>query len=216
MNLVGSDYLAVFAAVMAILAVGSTNSRTNLLLYAAQTLLIAIATWTIASLRSEFALYVVALSIAVLKAAVVPLFLSEIIRRLGAHGDRTLFLRPPVAMHLSVALLGFSFVLAQQLPFDSPLGFSRVSAGASISMVLTGLLLMLTRTNAISQIVGFLVIENGIYLFALTQTFGMPLFVEMGVLLDVLVGVMISGLLVFGIKRSFEHVDVQQMTELKE
>ncbi|HNN63938.1 MAG TPA: hypothetical protein PKH78_12890, partial [Candidatus Obscuribacter sp.] len=77
-------------------------------------------------------------------------------------------------------------------------------------------LLMLTRRAALSQIVGFLVIENGIYLFAITQTHGMPMLVEMGLLLEVLVGVMISGLLLFNIKKSFEHIDVSQLTELKD
>lgn len=75
---------------------------------------------------------------------------------------------------------------------------------------------MLTRKLAISQIVGFLVMENGIYLFALTQTHGMPMIVEMGILLDVLVGVMITGMLLFNIKKSFEHIDVTQLTDLRD
>ncbi|HEY9785710.1 MAG TPA: hypothetical protein V6D17_09935, partial [Candidatus Obscuribacterales bacterium] len=90
------------------------------------------------------------------------------------------------------------------------------TATASISLLFTGLILMLTRRIALSQIVGFLVLENGIYLFALTQTRGMPMVVEMGILLDVLVGVMIAGLLVFRIQKSFEHIDVTQLTELRD
>jgi hydrogenase-4 component E len=74
---------------------------------------------------------------------------------------------------------------------------------------------MLTRRLAISQIVGFLVLENGIFLYALTQTFGMPLMVEMGVVFDVLVGVMVAGLVIFRLDRSFEHVDVTKLTGLK-
>jgi hydrogenase-4 component E len=80
----------------------------------------------------------------------------------------------------------------------------------------TGIVLMLTRKVAVSQIIGFLVIENGIYTFALMQTHDMPMIVEMGILLDVLVGVMIAGLLVFSIQKSFEHVDVARLTELKD
>ena len=75
---------------------------------------------------------------------------------------------------------------------------------------------MLTRRLAISQILGFLVIENGIFTFALTQTHGMPMFVEMGVMLDVLAGVMIAGLLTFRIQKSFEHIDVAQLTDLRD
>jgi Hydrogenase 4 membrane component (E) len=62
----------------------------------------------------------------------------------------------------------------------------------------------------------FLIIENGIFLFAITQTHGMPLMIEMGLMLEVLVGVMIAGLLLFNIKKSFEHIDVSQLTELKD
>jgi hydrogenase-4 component E len=87
---------------------------------------------------------------------------------------------------------------------------------AAMSLLFTGVLLMLTRKLAISQIIGFLVMENGIYLFALTQTHGMPMIVEMGILLDVLVGVMITGLLLFNIKKSFEHIDVTQLTDLRD
>jgi hydrogenase-4 membrane subunit HyfE len=60
------------------------------------------------------------------------------------------------------------------------------------------------------------VIENGIYLFTLTQTNGMPMVVEMGILLDVLVGVMICGLILFRIKKNFEHIDVSLLTGLRD
>ncbi len=75
---------------------------------------------------------------------------------------------------------------------------------------------MLSRKIAVSQIIGFLVLENGIYLFALTQTHGMPLIIEMGLLLELLAIVMLSGLIAFRIKKSFEHIDVSRLTELRE
>jgi hydrogenase-4 component E len=76
---------------------------------------------------------------------------------------------------------------------------------------------MLTQhVQRLARLSGFLVIENGIYLFAVTQTHGMPLMIEMGLLLEVLVAVMVAGLLLFNIKKSFEHIDVSQLTELKD
>jgi hydrogenase-4 component E len=69
---------------------------------------------------------------------------------------------------------------------------------------------------ALSQIVGFMVMENGIYLFGLAVTNGMPLFIEMGIMLDLMAGVMITGLIVFRIKKNFEHIDVTLLSELKE
>ena len=86
----------------------------------------------------------------------------------------------------------------------------------AVSLLLIGMLLMLTRRLAISQVIGFLVLENGIFLYALTQTHGIPLMVEMGIVLDVLVGVMIAGVVIFRLNRSFEHIDVTQLRGLKE
>ena len=86
----------------------------------------------------------------------------------------------------------------------------------AVSLLLIGMLLMLTRRLAISQVIGFLVLENGIFLYALTQTHGIPLMVEMGIVLDVLVGVMIAGVVIFLLNRSFEHIDVTQLRGLKE
>lgn len=119
-------------------------------------------------------------------------------------------------MHLNIGLTALCYFIVSELP--SPDGELRtwVGAMAAISMVLTGLVLMLIRRLAISQIIGFLVLENGIYIFALTQTRGMPLIIEMGVVLDVLVGVMIAGLLMFEIQNSFEHIDVSRLTDLRD
>jgi hydrogenase-4 component E len=156
----------------------------------------------------------IALAICVLKAVGIPIFLNWIIKRINVEKDPGTFLAAPLAMHLSILLMGGSYLLAAQLPGLVTDGDSRFGATAAMSLLFTGVLLMLTRKFALSQILGFLVIENGIYMFALTQTQGMPMIVEMGVLLDVLVGVMIAGLITFRIKKSFEHIDVSQLTEL--
>ena len=74
---------------------------------------------------------------------------------------------------------------------------------------------MITRRLALSQLVGLLVLENGILLFGLTQTHGMPLMVEMGAVFEILVGVLIGGLVIFRLNRSFEHIDVTDLTRLR-
>jgi hydrogenase-4 component E len=146
----------------------------------------------------------------------VPIFLNYLVKKIKVESDQGTFLPAPLSMHLNILLLGVSYLLASQLPGLSAEGDTRIGAMAAMSLLFTGVLLMLTRKLAISQIIGFLVMENGIYLFALTQTHGMPMIVEMGILLDVLVGVMITGLLLFNIKKSFEHIDVTQLTDLRD
>ncbi len=208
------DLIAVVAAFTAILMAGSTHLRMNLGLYSTQTILLAAVTALLANSRGEPSLYWVAILIALLKGCGVPSFLRWIMKKIAVGDDPGTYIAAPLAMHLSVVLLGPSYFLISGLsPFG---GESWASATASVSLLFTGLVLMMTRRIALSQIIGFLVIENGIYLFAQTQTSGMPLIVEMGVLLDVLVGVMIAGLIVFRIQKSFEHVDVTQLSDLRD
>ncbi len=216
MNLTPYEMVGIGAAVAAILMVGSGHLRVNLTMYALQTVLIAVETGLYAYSKHEDHFYFVAAAIFLVKAYGVPRFLSWIIKHIEVRSDPGTVLPTPLVMHLSIILFGLSYLLACQLP--APGGHVLVLAGASaaISLVFTGLLMMLTRRIALSQIIGFLTMENGIYLFALTQTEGMPMMVEMGILLDVLGGVMIAGLLAFKIKKSFEHIDVTQLTRLRD
>ncbi|HEY9681302.1 MAG TPA: hypothetical protein V6C86_06970 [Oculatellaceae cyanobacterium] len=227
------EILALAAAVFAILMLGTTHLRANLWFYALHTLAIAVETWFIGSfdsypdelflpaLMSPLGLSVSnqtmhAIFIGIFKGLAVPIFLNSIVRRVKVERDVGAFLPAPLTMHLNILLLGVGYLLAAQLPGLAGGTDSRIGAMAAMSILFTGVLLMLTRKLAISQIVGFLVMENGIYLFALTQTHGMPMIVEMGILLDVLVGVMITGMLLFNIKKSFEHIDVTQLTDLRD
>lgn len=211
-----SDVLALLSAFSAILMVGSSHLRLNIAMFAIQTTVLAGTTLLYASARGEPHLYLVAIALFALKATGVPRFFLFIIRSVNVERDSGTFIPAPIAMHLSIGFLVISHLFARQLPDPVGSGAGWPTATAAISLVCTGLILMLTRRIALSQILGFLVIENGIYLFGLSQTHGMPMLVEMGIMLDVLAGVMIAGLIIFRIKKSFEHIDVTMLAELKE
>lgn len=216
MNFSSFEFVVIASTVTAVLMVGSLHLRVNIFLYSLGALLIALATAIAAGAHQEHALIAVAFVFAIIKGIAIPIFLSWTIRRLNIHSDSGCLIAAPLAMHLSILFLAASYFLVIGLPV--PAGELRGWPGSmsAISLVFTGIVLMLTRKFAISQILGFLVIENGIYLFALTQTRGMPLIVEMGIMLDVLVGVMLCGLLVFKIQHSFEHIDVTQLSDLRD
>ena len=216
MTITATEICILTAALLACLMVGSLHLRVNLWLYAVSTLFIAAATAAAARQHSEMGLMVIAILIALLKSIAIPKFFSWTIDKLHLYRDLGAMITPPLAMHASMLLFALSFLLTKEIPSPAGPGNGWFGAAGGISLVFTGLMLMLTRRLAISQIFGFLVIENGIYVFALTQTNGMPLIVEMGILLDVLVGVMVSGLLMFKIQKSFEHIDVAQLTQLKD
>lgn len=210
------DLCVLCAAVLACLMVGSLHLRLNLFLYGIETFFIAIATGVTASVHGDVSMLFIALLIAALKALLVPLFLLRTSEKLNVHRDVGAMIPPPLAMHLSIVLLALSFFLTRSIPAPEMVASGWYGAAAGISLLFTGLVVMLTRRLAIGQILGFLVIENGIFVFALTQTLGMPMLVEMGILLDMLVGVMVCGMLVFRIQKSFEHIDVAQLSSLKE
>lgn len=216
MNFSPFELVVIAAAVTAVLMAGSLHLRVNIFFYSVEAMLIALATAIAAMRHDESALLAVAIFFAVIKGVAIPVFLNWTIRRLNIHSDSGCLIAAPLAMHLTIFFLAASYFLVIGLPV--PPGELRVWPGSmsAISLVCTGIVLMLTRKIAISQIIGFLVLENGIYLFALTQTRGMPLIVEMGIMLDVLVGVMLCGLLVFRIQHSFEHIDVTQLSDLRD
>lgn len=216
MTLDSFEILALGAAVLALLMLGTTHLRMNLGFYALHTLLLAANSFWVTGFISAEHAYLEPICFGLFKGVGVPLFLNWIAKRINIESDNGTFLAAPLAMHLSILLLGASYLLSANLPGITVSGDTRIGATAAMSLLFTGVLLMLTRKLAISQIIGFLVMENGIYLFALTQTRGMPMIVAMGVLLDVLVGVMVAGLILFDIKKSFEHIDVTQLTELKD
>ncbi|MBS1955439.1 MAG: hypothetical protein JST89_14745 [Cyanobacteria bacterium SZAS-4] len=216
MNLSAPELCLLMAALVACLTLGSLHLSVNLGLFAIETVLIALATAFMGGITGDRELYVIALLIFCFKAFTVPLFLSWISDKLMAQRDIGSFLPAPLSMHLCLILFVLSFALAKEIPVSHAAGHSWPGASAGISLLLSGLILMLARRLAISQVVGFLVIENGIYTFALTQTRGMPLMVEMGILLDLLVAVMVAGLLIFKIQKNFEHIDIAQLKDLRD
>jgi hydrogenase-4 component E len=173
------EFLVIGAAIMGVLMVGSGHIRVNLFYYSIQTLLIAIATIFAGYVRSENPLYIVGISIALLKAVGIPIFLGRIIDRIKISSDTGMLVPAPLAMHFSIAMMGIAYLCTQELPVPPDGSRGWPGATAAISLVLTGLVLMLTRRVALSEIVGFLVIENGIYTFALIQTRHMPMIIEM-------------------------------------
>lgn len=207
--------LGLTAATIAILMLGTTDLRLNLSFFALHTILIAVEAVLLESLVGREHSYIEPICFGLFKGIGAPLFLNWIIQKVNVQRD-TGYLSAALSMHLGILLLGVSYLLSVHLPRMVPDVNSTMASMAALSLLFTGVLIMTTRKLAISQIIGFLVLENGIYVFTLTQTHGMPMMVGMGVLLDVLVGVMIGGMLLFNIKKSFEHIDVTQLTDLRD
>jgi hydrogenase-4 component E len=154
-------------------------------------------------------LYVTAAIAIVFKAMVIPIALHRIIARLGIHREvETVGSLGPI-MILGMGLVALSMVVMLRVTADAdPLG--REDLAFALSVVMLGLLMMVTRRNAVSQVVGFMSLENGLILAA-TGAKGMPLVVEISVAFSVLVAFIVIGVFLFRIRERFDTVDVQAL-----
>jgi len=110
---------------------------------------------------------------------------------------------------------GLALMLASNLPL-APGSQYTLFVPASLSTLLTGFILLITRRKALSQVVGYLVLENGIYLFGLMLVEQMPVLVETGILLDLFVGIFVMGIVINHITVAFDSMDTRQLAELKD
>jgi hydrogenase-4 component E len=159
--------------------------------------------------------FLVAVATVVIKGVVIPALLRRAMRT--ANIDRDLY---PLIGFLPSLLLGAAgmigaVVLARRLPLLPEHRESLLVAGA-LASVLTGLLLLIGRSKAISQVCGYLILENGIYLFGLLLIHSTPLLVEGGILLDLTVAVFVTGIIVDRIQRAFDSLDTRKLTVLRE
>ena len=151
-------------------------------------------------------LYVTAMIALVFKAIVIPITLHRIIVRLGIHREIENVVGVGLTMIAGIGLVALSMVVMLRVtPEADPL--AREDLAFALSVVLLGLLIMVTRRNAVSQVVGFMSLENGLVLAA-TGAKGMPLVVEISVAFSVLIAFIVIGIFLFRIRERFDSVDI--------
>jgi len=184
-------------------------------LLALQGTLLFIATLLLAWRTRQPHLYVSALLTLALKVLLLPWLLRRLILRLEVYWDSEPLLNVPVTMLVGVTVVVFSFGLAQPISALASTA-TRNSIGIALSVVLLSFVTMITRRKAMSQVVGFLSMENGLFFGAMSATYGMPMVVEFGVALDVLVAVLVLGIFFFQIREQFDSLDLHHLEALRE
>lgn len=213
MTLTTLDLCTAGVALCAVWMCGRTSIAALLRLLAVQTALLAVVTALMGTrLHAPHYFWLAGVVLAV-KAVAIPAYLAHTAMKLHIRRDTGTGLSPLLALLVGGGMLALGYFLAPRIAVV-PMG-NIGAAGMALALLLIGMLQMLTRRLALSQIIGFLVLENGIFLYGLTQTHGMPLMVEMGVVFDVLVGVMVAGLVIFRLNRGFEHIDVTELRGLR-
>lgn len=159
-------------------------------------------------------LYVTAAIALLLKAIVIPVALHRMVVRLGIHREIETVGGIGLTMLMGIALVALSLVVMLQAAAEAdPL--AREDLALALSVILLGLLMMVTRYNAVSQIVGFMSLENGLILAAAGAK-GMPLVVEISVAFSVLVAFIVIGVFLFRIRERFDSVDTHALDDYRE
>ena len=183
--------------------------------FAWQGLLLALATGLSAHTQESPHLYFSAGLNLLLKAMLIPWILSRLIIKLDMHRDVEVLLFPAITLTAGASLVLFSYYVVLPIEHLSTLA-TRNAIAVSLGVILLGMLLMVTRRQAIAHVVGFMAIENGLFFAAVSATSGMPMVVEMGIAFDVLVAAIIFGVFFFHISSSIDSLDVDRLNRLSE
>ena len=150
-----------------------------------------------------------------LKGLVFPWLLSRALREASVAREVEPFVGYGVSLLVGVLFLAFSVWVGSRLTLPDPV-VSPLVLPVALFTVLVGLFLIVSRKKALTQVLGYLVFENGIYAFGVGLAQEAPLLVEMGVLLDVFVAVFVMGITIFNINREFDHIDTNRLSALKD
>jgi hydrogenase-4 component E len=172
-------------------------------------------TATVAFATGQKHLYYSAAITFVLKVVVLPWLLHRLIRRLNVKWDIETLINIPTTMLVGILLVIFAFNLALPISEFSR-SIARGTLGIALACVLLSFLMMITRSKAVPQVIGFLSMENGLFFAATSATYGMPMVVELGIALDVLVGMVILGVFLFQIREQFDSLDIHHLEKLRE
>jgi hydrogenase-4 component E len=213
-----AQLINLLAAVLLLLAFAMLAQRrvfTLINLFAAQGLALACSTAIVAWATGQAHLYGSAALTLILKVALLPWILHRLVRKLDVRWDVEGLLNIPTTMLIGIVLVVFAFNLASPIE-QLASTVTRSTLGIAMASVMLAFLMMITRRKAIPQVIGFLAMENGLFFAATSATYGMPMVVELGIALDVLVAMLILGVFFFQIREQFDSLDLKHLEKLKE
>ncbi len=182
--------------------------------FARQSAVFVLVIMTVALYSGEPELYLVAVMVFALKVVFIPRVLNRVRSHVGAHLEIRPFVNTPISLVVAGLLTLLAYAIAEPVVALSDLP-TRGSIPLALAVVFVGLFIVVSRRSALTQIVGFLVMENGIALIAVLATYGVPFIVELGVFLDVLLGFLVMQVFVYRIRETFATIDVHHLQELK-
>jgi hydrogenase-4 component E len=205
--------LLILAVVMNFLAIGTGSLKACIRAAATQGLIVSVFALFFTGVTLRLALLV--LVAAIIKAVIIPSMLLRALRKVHIHHEVEPYLGLVPSVLLCALGTGLAVLFADALPLARE-HHDLLIVPAALSTMFTGFLLLTTRRKAISQVTGYLILENGIFVFAQLLHYAMPLLVEVGVLLDLIVGIFVMGIVINHIQREFSSLDTGRLAELKD
>ena len=218
MHAYATQLINFLAAVLLMLSFAMLSQRRILSLihlYTLQGVALVLANLILGFVTHDAHLYVSAGLTLVLKVGVIPWILYRLVRRLDVQADVEPLINIPTTLLIGIVLVIVAFNVAAPIS-QLATSVARGALGIALACVLLSFMAMITRAKAIPQVLGFLSMENGLFFAATAATNGMPMIVELGIGLDVLVGILILGVFMFQIREQFDSLDIHHLEKLKD
>lgn len=182
--------------------------------FAWQSIVLAAVIGCVAYFGNDSELYWVASVLFMLKVIVIPRLLKRMEHRFAAERELEPYVNTATSLVIAGLLVLFAYAITRPLVALSQLP-TRAGMPLAMGLVLVSLFVVISRKKALTQVVGFLMLENGLTLLAVLGTYGIPLIVELGVFLDVLMGFLVMQIFIYQIHETFESIDVEQLSRLR-
>lgn len=208
-----ADQLLVLVMLINLVMLGSSRLIFSIRAVAAQGVILGI----LPGLIHPFSWHLAGITLGIIlaKGVLIPYLIGDAVHKAQIRREVEPFIGYIPTLVLGAIFTALAFVFAEKLPL-APEHKDLLFVPAAIATLLTGFLLLTTRRKAISQVIGYLVLENGIFVFGLLLTEAMPVMVEAGALMDLLVGIFVMGIVINHISREFSSLDTSRMRTLKE
>ncbi len=208
------DTIMVFLVLTNLMLLGSSRLGTCIKVVAIQGIALGLLPILVHMETFEIHLWMLSAVIIALKGVVFPWVLSRTLRELNVNREIEPFVGYGISVVAGPLALAVCLWMGSRLPVPVSVASSLV-VPVALFTIMTGLFIIVSRKKALTQVLGYLVLENGIYTVGVALAQKQPIVVEMGILLDVFAAVFVMGITIFHINREFDHVDTDQLSSLR-
>lgn len=209
------DTCAVIMLLLSLFAIASSRIRRLNQIFMLHSLVLAIMILAVSIHTGNNHILIICILTIILKVIVIPKFMSYTMDKIKTEKEVEPLIGIPGSLLLSLLLIIIAYLVTEPISVALPTAGGSCFA-ISMSIVFIGLLLMIARKKALTESIGLLMLENGLFLGALTISYGMPLIVEVGIFFDVIIAAVIIGVFAYRINNTFDSIDISFMRELKE